>query len=239
MTKTQENALLIIAPYWFEGTWVFDDPAVGLTREPFVLGVPEMIDNLVQGISNARAGFRLIFSKAPFPGYQLKLDWVREETGWRALSSGIPENLLFWGVSLCDLLGNGRQELFLATDGAQNPTFGPRVLSLEGERWTDLSAGLPVFAGRDVAAGDLEGNGSCTLAVTQMQKGSVRLFRYSRARRWEEWMTLERPADVEGRLYGLTIADVDGDGREDLITNYARAPYRGGIQVWLSRPQDH
>jgi hypothetical protein len=164
--------------------------------------------------------------------------WVREEEGWRALSSGMPENLLFWGVSLCDLLGNGRQELFLATGGARTPTFGPRVLSLEGERWADLSAGLPILAVRNIAAGDLEGNGSCTLAVTQMRKGSVHLFRYSRVRRWEEWMTLERPAEVEGLLFGLTIADVDGDGREDLIANYARAPYRGGIQVWLSRPQD-
>ncbi|MCZ6779219.1 MAG: hypothetical protein O7F16_09655 [Acidobacteria bacterium] len=81
MTKIQENALLVIAPYWFEGTWVFDDPAVGLKREPFVLGVPEMIDRLVKQIPNASTGFRLIFSKAPFPGYQLKLVWVREETG--------------------------------------------------------------------------------------------------------------------------------------------------------------
>ena len=81
MTENRENALLIIAPYWFEGTWVFDDAAVGLTREPFVLGVPEMIDHLVKGIPNARAGFRLLFSKAPFPGYQLELVWVREETG--------------------------------------------------------------------------------------------------------------------------------------------------------------
>jgi hypothetical protein len=75
------NVLMVIAPYWFEGTWVFDDPAVGLNREPFVLGVPEMIDELVKDIPDAREGFRLIFSERPFPGYQKEITWVR---GWKA-----------------------------------------------------------------------------------------------------------------------------------------------------------
>ena len=40
------NQIMAIAPYWHEGvgTWVFDDPAAGLQQEPFVSGVPEMID---------------------------------------------------------------------------------------------------------------------------------------------------------------------------------------------------
>ena len=75
------NSLLVIVPYWFEGTWVFDDPAVGLLREPFVSGVPEMINNLVTHIPEARRGFRLTFSAAPFPGFQTELKWVREEVG--------------------------------------------------------------------------------------------------------------------------------------------------------------
>src|SRR5438128_440849 len=41
---TMSNALMIIKPYWYERTWVFDDPATGLVREPFVAGVPEMIN---------------------------------------------------------------------------------------------------------------------------------------------------------------------------------------------------
>jgi hypothetical protein len=58
------NQIMLIAPYWLEevGMWVFDDPATGLTREPFVEGVPEMIDHLVADIPDARAGFRLLFS---------------------------------------------------------------------------------------------------------------------------------------------------------------------------------
>ncbi len=44
------NAIGIIAPYKYEGMWVFDDSAVGLTREPFIAGIDEMIDQLVASI---------------------------------------------------------------------------------------------------------------------------------------------------------------------------------------------
>ena len=75
------NAIKLIAPYWYEGTWVFDDEATGLQREPFVAGVPEMIDELVGDIPEARSGFRLTFSDQPFPGVQVELTWLREEAG--------------------------------------------------------------------------------------------------------------------------------------------------------------
>jgi hypothetical protein len=75
------NALLVIAPYRHAGTWVFDDPAVGLSREPFVAGVPEMIDDMVKNIPGADQGFRLLFSAQPFPGYTHTLVWRRAEHG--------------------------------------------------------------------------------------------------------------------------------------------------------------
>jgi hypothetical protein len=75
------NAILVIAPYWYQGTWVFDDDPAGLKREPFVAGVPEMIDVLVKNIPDAKGGFRLLFSANPFPGYQKKLTWLRGDMG--------------------------------------------------------------------------------------------------------------------------------------------------------------
>ena len=75
------NALSVLAPYKWQGQWVFDDESVGLKREPFVCGIPEMIDNLVAGIPNADKGFRLIFSANPFPGFMVELQWRREEFG--------------------------------------------------------------------------------------------------------------------------------------------------------------
>ena len=41
------NQILVIAPYWLDSveTWVFDDEAVDLVQEPFVGGIPEMIES--------------------------------------------------------------------------------------------------------------------------------------------------------------------------------------------------
>lgn len=74
------NSLVVIAPYFYEGTWVFDDERAGLVREPIVCGAPEMINHLVAQIPNAKNGFRLLFSGNPFPGYQAEIIWVREDS---------------------------------------------------------------------------------------------------------------------------------------------------------------
>lgn len=75
------NAIQVLRPFKYEGTWVFDDPSVGLHHEPFVAGADDMIDRLVASIPKAEKGFRLIFSPLPFPGYTTKLMWRREENG--------------------------------------------------------------------------------------------------------------------------------------------------------------
>jgi hypothetical protein len=61
--------------------WVFDDPAVGLHREPFIAGIDTMIDKAVAKIPNAARGFRAVFSSTEFPGADFKLEWRREESG--------------------------------------------------------------------------------------------------------------------------------------------------------------
>jgi len=76
-----DNVLMVIEPYWYQGTWVFDDASKGLDKEPFVQGIPEMIDTLVKDIPNARAGFVLLFSAQPFAGYQVELTLIRAEYG--------------------------------------------------------------------------------------------------------------------------------------------------------------
>jgi hypothetical protein len=57
------NAIHVIVPYRHASTWVFDDPRVGLSQEPFVSGIPEMIDTMVANIPNAEKGFRPLLSK--------------------------------------------------------------------------------------------------------------------------------------------------------------------------------
>lgn len=75
------NSLFVIQPYKRAGTWVFDDERVGLVAEPFVAGIPEMIEQLVAEIPDAASGFRLLFAPQPFPGAAVHLERVREETG--------------------------------------------------------------------------------------------------------------------------------------------------------------
>jgi hypothetical protein len=79
--SASNNTIMVIAPYWYNGTWVFDDPDAGLKREPFVAGVPEMIDVLVKDIPNPREGFRLTFAASSFPGFQKKVTWLRGDSG--------------------------------------------------------------------------------------------------------------------------------------------------------------
>ena len=69
----------LIAPYKYSGMWVFDDPEVGLLREPFVGGADTIIDQLVVGIPCAESGFAMIFCDGPFPGYDVHLKWVRAD----------------------------------------------------------------------------------------------------------------------------------------------------------------
>ena len=73
------NFMRVISPYKHEGAWVFDDSTVGLVKEPFVFGADEMIEWLVKDIDSASEGFQLYFSDRPFPGYQKKIEWLREE----------------------------------------------------------------------------------------------------------------------------------------------------------------
>ena len=74
------NAINVIAPYRYLDMWVFDDPRVGLSAEPFVGGADTMIDRVTAHIPKASEGFVMVFSGAPFPGHQFRLDWRREDS---------------------------------------------------------------------------------------------------------------------------------------------------------------
>ncbi|MBS1239730.1 MAG: hypothetical protein H6R45_436 [Proteobacteria bacterium] len=73
------NVINVIAPYRYLDMWVFDDPRVGLTAEPFVGGADTMIDRITADIPNAAEGFIMVFSETPFPDHQFRLEWRREE----------------------------------------------------------------------------------------------------------------------------------------------------------------
>jgi hypothetical protein len=54
---------------WERGTWVYDDPEVGVFGEPFVLGADTMLSRLRElQVGPGRGPFRVVFSASPFPG---------------------------------------------------------------------------------------------------------------------------------------------------------------------------
>ena len=79
--KPADNSILVLNPYQHASTWVFDDPTRGLEKEPFVAGIPGIIDRVVDEIPDADKGFRLLFSAQSFPGYTHTLVWQRKGSG--------------------------------------------------------------------------------------------------------------------------------------------------------------
>lgn len=72
------NSIFLINPKRYNGTWVFTDNSVGLVNEPFVAGIPEVIDSYVPQEYNS---FNLYFSSSPFPGYSTYLSKKENESG--------------------------------------------------------------------------------------------------------------------------------------------------------------
>lgn len=83
------NSIMVLRPYNYYGSWVFDDDRVGLVREPFVQGIPEILEDALARagipLEEAREGFVLTFSGTPFPGEpepgQVALKWTEAEAG--------------------------------------------------------------------------------------------------------------------------------------------------------------
>ena len=95
--EKSRNSIMVIFPYKIEGIWAFDDKTTGLVREPFVGEVNLFLDKLTAHIPNAEEKFRMLFSVKPFPGYGMRLKWVREELqgNWYACSElGMQEGWL-------------------------------------------------------------------------------------------------------------------------------------------------
>ena len=73
------NSISVSNPYKWKGLWVFDDPDVGLVKEPFVGGADIMMDRATAHIPQADQGFLAVFSAGDFPGAHIVLEWLRAE----------------------------------------------------------------------------------------------------------------------------------------------------------------
>ena len=70
-----------IEPFRYHGLLFLRDSAVDLHQQSLVSGAYIMMEKLARAIPDAEAGFVLLFSAAPFPGYQVHLEWQRSQSG--------------------------------------------------------------------------------------------------------------------------------------------------------------
>lgn len=77
------NTLNTIVIYRHAGTWVFDDDRYALVREPFVAGMPEIIDHHAkEAFGEIPRKIRVTFASQPFPTSTLILERLyREHNG--------------------------------------------------------------------------------------------------------------------------------------------------------------
>ena len=118
------NAMYVIQPYKTEGIWAFDDDTRGLKREPFVFGIPEIIEKFTGEIPQAESGFNLYFATRPFPGYHAKLVWLREECdgNWYQLDGSGDEGWLC--PALLKFFETAPSEIYCRVDAKSAPAGG-------------------------------------------------------------------------------------------------------------------
>lgn len=93
MPKTENAIMKIMAYSTPDGGWAFDDEAVGLIREPFVAGMPEIITSIYKEAhgqdpllpptvnSTPEEYLVLTFSSHRFPGHSHAFSREHEEAG--------------------------------------------------------------------------------------------------------------------------------------------------------------
>jgi len=81
------NSLFTIKIYRFAGTWCFTDKKRNLINEPFISGIPELIDECIEQINPQKdeqklnKSYRITFSEKQFPGALSYLRFLFEEYG--------------------------------------------------------------------------------------------------------------------------------------------------------------
>ena len=137
------------------------------------------------------------------------------------------------GVVCADLTGGGRQDLFIANDGAPNHLWvnkGKGVFAEEAvSRGVAYTAMGQAYAGMGVAAGDVDGDGLLDLFVTHLGSETNTLWKQG-----PRGLFRDRSADSgltrthwRGTGFGTALADFDHDGRLDLALVNGRVQ-RGG-----------
>jgi len=143
-----------------------------------------------------------------------------------------------WAVAVDDLNGDGNADLVIlpyARDITDPKQLVATILLGDGKGGFAARRGsAPSLVGCEgpdrVATGDLNGDGLRDIAVTCAQNNKVMLFAGSRN---GEFQRIE--LDVPTGWSGIGVADLNGDGKDDIVISNNGANASGELTVLLSR----
>jgi hypothetical protein len=169
--------------------------------------------------------------------------------GWRTEPiDAARERSYATAVAAADLTGDGRADLVVGyTDfSADQPAVGVDMLSRGADgRWTRKALMRAAGRGRIevVATGDLNADARADVVVVGEAGAATVFLGDGRGGFTRESRTLPSPGGCQGAA--AAIADLDGDGRNDLVVSYAQesspsaagvCPSEGGVAAWRSLP---
>lgn len=74
-----ENSIQVLEIRKTGCTWVFDDASKGVVNEPFVSGVPTIINHILDNKKIVESTVQAFFSQSKFPGADACLTFVKRE----------------------------------------------------------------------------------------------------------------------------------------------------------------
>lgn len=162
--------------------------------------------------------------------------WLGDgEGGFKPFNKGLPEAMTYLSVSLGDINMDGRDDLAVSMAGTGAGAFKGLKAFLSGDdSFKDISEGLPVeemFS--SVRTCDLYNDAGSEL-VAATGNGGVRIFSYMDSN-WHEVKTSGLPEKGYSRIYNVNCRDMNEDGYNDIVINYASgSDNSGGIRVFLN-----
>jgi hypothetical protein len=165
--------------------------------------------------------------------------WTPRDGTWAPVVGGLPRDLGYGGVDRADLDGDGKLDLAFAAHNGYPRAFLSGGLEGDGA-WTDVSLGLESMGVcADVALGDWTGDGVPELAAVGLFSGTGGLYVFSYDRAQRAWFVLAELLDPNEFGYQVRSADIDGDGRDELLATTSAGvrvhTWRDGAFVDLSK----